>query len=350
MAAPVLVNVSSDITILESQAGGDELPEGSLRFVGVALRDNIISQRGRGRYYSREFNDRCAARTQARIDEGKTPVTVYTRHGKAIPPKGHLPASLPVGKVEKVWREDDRIMYQALIVPTSEGRDAALLVRTGVQRPTSVRIGQFIGKARKINGSTVEEAIDGVLYGVDLADEAGIEGAGIVNILEDTPEWDDEGETDMDWANITLADLKEHCPALLEEHVSEYVGRIEALQTEVQSLTTQIETLQANTEVEALQTQLAETQFTLALAQASLTGVSAKVFEALSTKVTQTEDIPTVLPQVRMEALNAFLSAPRANEGVPTGHTFANKERQTASEGTEAAQVPEAQTEGLELL
>lgn len=343
MGAPIRLTIPGDITIIEEQGG--TLPEGALRFKGVALRDNIVSQKGRGRYYTPAFNDRCMARTNERIEAGVTPVRIYTRHGRAMPKKGELPQYLPVGKVERLWREGVDIMYQGLVLPTSEGKDAIMLIREGVEKPTSVRIGQFEGKPVQMNGRTVEEALDGILYGIDLAEEAGVEGAGVASILEELPEGDEEEETDdMDWSKVTLEDLKQNCEALLAEYTTDLVGRVEALTTENATLKGQVE----SNDTETLRTQMAEQAFELAKAKACLTGVSKKLFELVSAQVTTAEDIPAKVAELRAEAINSFI--PVADEGTPKGKTRIKDEDDEDEEEEEQEGEETVCEEGLSLL
>ena len=69
--------------------------EGTMQFVGKALRDNILANR---MILSKEFNDKLIANTNRVIAEGGR-VTIYPRHGDAVPsPLGGLATGIPAGR------------------------------------------------------------------------------------------------------------------------------------------------------------------------------------------------------------------------------------------------------------
>ncbi len=316
--------VASKLVILE------EDDENGARMIGVALVDEAIS--AHNRYYSKAFNDRCMAATNAYMAEGGT-VTVYSRHGKAIPPPGQIHASnLPVGKLTKpLWRKGGEIWYEAFIAPTTEGKDVVVLLKTKVMTASSIRASTYRSRRRRVDGHDVEEMVDAIIVGIDLADVSGITGAGVRKVLEEAPLWTDEytnGQqevTDMKWTDITLAALLENRKDVLEEYAAS-VKTILADQNgdgdddvteedpkKVVELTAQVTTL--NEEKEALTTKLdaatqaiAQENLTMAIATASLSGVSQIISEELGKVVKKEADIAELLPEIRTSAIALLLN------------------------------------------
>ena len=115
-------------------------------------------------------------------------VSVFSRHGKAVQPDS-LPTGLPVGHVIDVFREGNKIKYVTGIVDTAEGRDVAKLIQSKTIRATSIRLSSsdFEFEEVTMDGKKYRKAVRGRIKGIDLADEAGIKGAGIEAILEEAP-------------------------------------------------------------------------------------------------------------------------------------------------------------------
>lgn len=202
------------------EMGQDEDGRPYLVYVGTALVDNAIS--GNRKFYDAESNDHIMAMTNAYMEEGGI-VTVYSRHGKAVPgPLGEMPVGLPVGKVvEALWRDGDRIKYKARISATAEGKDVMVLIEDGVMKYTSIRsrYGSYKLVPKKVNGQEVEAVVEAVIHGIDLAEEPGITGAGIDAILAEelTIETIEKQEDTMDLKELTLEALRKERPDLVEE-------------------------------------------------------------------------------------------------------------------------------------
>jgi len=302
-----------EATISVSNAGFTvvEEVEGGLRFIGVALVDNALSTNGR--YYSREFNDRCMEATNQYIVSGGT-VTIYSRHGRAIPPVGELPRYLPIGRVtEPLYREGKEIRYKAFIAPTTEGRDVITLIKTGVMRATSIRAVNFKSKTRRLNGQVVEELLDAVIEGIDLTDEAGIRGAGICEILEEKPVWEEEEK--MDWQNVTLEDLVQNCPQILADYVADIVAGKERELEEKYKATLEeanAKLQEALAKTKALGDELATMRLSLRVAEAAHIGSVPKfVAEKLRDVVKSEEDVGKYLPDILQQAFRTALNEER---------------------------------------
>lgn len=216
----MLLLTVEDTPVVE-ETGEDEQGRKYLIYRGTALVDNVIS--GNGRFYSREANDLIMEATNAYMEEGGI-VTVYSRHGKAVTgPLGELPTGLPVGKVVKpLWREGDRIRYEARISPTEEGQDVMVLLEDEVLKFSSIRSrpGHFKTVQKKVNGQRVDAVVEAVIHGIDLAEAPSIEGAEIDEILTEEIRIEDisirEEDDPMDWKTVTLEDLREQRPDLVE--------------------------------------------------------------------------------------------------------------------------------------
>ena len=256
------------------------------RYRGVALVDYAISEHGR--YYSPEFNDIAAEETNAYMENGGV-VTVYSRHGKAVSSRpGELATGLPVGKVDSpLTREGNVITYTASISPTTEGKDVAILIRDGVVKPTSIRSRDFEAHPGEINGRPVAVMERAVITGIDLAEGAGIAGAGIVQVLEEQPTitTPHTEEAKMDWKAITLESLTENRPDLILEYdgqkyqaVNKKIADLEAnnarLTEELATAQTTIDTKVAEAvadkdkRIAALEKELADNALEQAIAQA----------------------------------------------------------------------------------
>jgi hypothetical protein len=294
--------------------------DGGLRFRGVALVDEAISGNTGHRYYSKAFNDKCMEATNQYMADGHI-VTIYSRHGKAIPKQGQLPEHMPVGRVTKdLWREGRNVMYEGFIAPTAEGRDLATLIRSGVVKATSIRAIEMDSRKRKMGDQTVEEMLEGVIVGIDTADFPGIAGAGITELLEETPKFSDEEVNDMEWGELTLEELVANRQDLLDEHVAsvtevlnQKVQDLEAQLVEAQKVTT--EDLVPLADKTALEVKVAEMlaelstlRLEVAIEYAAQIGVGRKIVEELKSKVKIIEDIDKMLPNARSRALALVLS------------------------------------------
>jgi len=316
-----------------SKRGFDVLEDSDegLKIAGVALIDGAISSNNR--YYSAEFNDKCMAATNKYMAEGGT-VTIYSRHGNALGKPGEMPTALPIGKVtEPLYRNGSEIWYNGFIAPTTEGKDVITLVKTKVMLATSIRapLSSYKSRMRKMNGREVEEALEAVIVGIDLTDDAGIKGAGIRRVLEEAPIWDKEDE--MDWEKVTLEDLVENCKQLLDGYAATIVEAVQeqnqekvgALETSVQVLTeekdkSQKEAADAAEQATGSATQIAGLELKLKIAEAAQIGSMSKlVFEELTEKVKTEEDIATHLTEAKEKAMALVLSS--VGDGIPKGTT-----------------------------
>ena len=211
--------IARPFSILESE--GDEK---ILRFQGCVLVDEVLSQGGKGRYYSKEFNDRCMEATNLFMSAGGI-VTVYSRHAKVAGETGTAlyASGLPVGRVTKpLWRKGAEIFYEAMISPTAEGNDVMVLIRDRVLQDTSLRASKYSSRMRALEDATVvEEMVSAVIVGIDLCEQGGIEGAGIRRVLEEAPQWKViEEDNLMDFTELTLEELVEHRQDLLDAHTT----------------------------------------------------------------------------------------------------------------------------------
>lgn len=301
-----IAELARPLTILESTAD-----DPALRYEGCVLVDEVLSQGGKGRYYSREFNDRCMEATNLYLAAGGV-ITVYSRHGRAAGETGRAPypTGLPVGRVSKpLWRKGAEVLYEAVISPTTEGQDVMVLIRDEVLRATSLRASGYSSRMRKLADTDrlVEEMVSAVIVGIDLCDRAGIEGAGIRRILEEAPQWRtetvEEEDDPMDFAELTLESLVEHRQDLLDAHTTPL---LEARDAQIATLA------DANT---ALKEQLtaasapAPDADRLAILEASSCGLSKIMAEKLTAKGVKTPaEIQLILEAVRAESLQELVA------------------------------------------
>ncbi len=310
---PKSLTVERDLTILED----GELPTGVvLRYKGIALIDNILSENNV--FYSHTFNTQAMESTNKFMGLGGR-VTVYSRHGGAVQRAGALPTGLPVGRVDRdLYREGHEIVYEAAVADTAEGRDVAALIRSTVLGPTSVRFMPrgFEAEVMLMEGKNVLRPSRGIIKGIDLAEDPGIPGAGIVQIFEEAPSMTPfipPEEDDMDWKEVTLKELQEHVPTLLEEARAETVGQLEEAQGALASA------LEAATAAAgAAESATVETTLQVAILEASMIGVSREIKARLEEKCTKPEDIPGVLEEVRLSALNAFMTTQKTPSEITT--------------------------------
>lgn len=309
-----------------------------LRYRGTALIDHAISRNDV--YYDSNFNNVALENTLKYMQGGEV-VTVFSRHGKAVQ-FSSLPEGLPVGHVVEVFREGSRVKYEAGIVDTSEGADAAKLIRSGTIRASSIRMipgDDFRAEKIVIEGRKLLRPLNGTIKGIDLADEAGIQGAGIEMILEEAPKIYiqgvslDPGGEEMDWQDLTIDLIREHRPELLEEfkvsvleatpdpalveELQTKADSVEGLEAKIVELEERVEELVGVTEATELET--APLKLQNALLEASQIGASREIFKLLSEKVDSVEGIDGVLEEVRREALNTYIQSKQRPEIPPTG-------------------------------
>jgi hypothetical protein len=306
---------------LESSFTIEEGEDGAYKFEGTALIDGVMSSNKR--YYSQEFNDRALAMTKQYVENGGT-VTIFSRHGQAVGSwLTGLPKGLPIGQVPDLWREAGKIRYRGEIYPTREGRDAIMLLQKGVMRQTSVRALWYRSRLVKDGdtGDVHEEMVDAIIQGIDLAEEAGIEGAGIDKVFEEAPHWValEEAETMSDLLKgLTLDELKEGRADLFEEIAASVKAGLEeqgwgpAQDPEVdpedhKNLQEERDSLKG--EKETLETQVAEGSLRIAILEASQMGASGPLAEALTEAVESADEIDEKLPTVKEEVLKEYLSS-----------------------------------------
>ena len=308
-----------------------------LKYRGVASIDYAISRNGN--YYDRAFNDRMLEATLEYMNGGEV-VSVFSRHGKAVQPDS-LPTGLPVGHVIDVFREGNKIKYVTGIVDTAEGRDVAKLIQSKTIRATSIRLSSsdFEFEEVTMDGKKYRKAVRGRIKGIDLADEAGIKGAGIEAVLEEAPSniepftgTTSEGGI-MEWDKVTMKDLQEHCAGLLEEYKVSVLEAnppatneeaLTALTAERDQLKTRVGELEESTAsaIEAAESNVAKLELEIALLESSQIGAGREIYAALKEKVTKKDEIAGVLEEVRSEALNKYISGrkqPGGGEVKPKG-------------------------------
>jgi len=299
--------ISLDTHSIEILEEASDSPKKGMRIRGVALVDNAISENGR--FYSKEFNDKVAASTEKWMEEGNV-TTIFSRHGKAVgnPMLGQLPTGLPIGKVDKVYRDGNKIKYEGTIAPTTEGRDVMVLIESDVMRPTSIRCKPPVkSHMAKIGDRHVEVMEDAIINGIDFAERAGVSGAGIESVLEEAPQFE-KLEEKMDWSKITLEELQANRNDLIEEIKQNEQATFLQVKTELDSkVSTLEEQLATATQVvesagksdESLTAELQATKLQLAIAKAAHLGVSNQLATKLEEVVKEESDIATELPKLR---------------------------------------------------
>jgi len=342
----------AEISVLEdATAGAVGLPSGVImRIAGTALIDGAVSQNDR--VYTREFNDTCLAETLRFMSLGGV-VSMFSRHGRAVQ-VGALATGLPTGRVTELSRHEDRVKYKADIMDTSEGRDVAVLLRTGAFKASSIRLRSGAqSKKVKLEGRSLDQLTYGIIKGIDLADEAGIVGAGVEEILEEAEvKALRVGDDDMaiDWTKVTLEEIKTGAPTLLQEYVASYLeanppkaatdpeaaAAVAALTAERDALKAQVTEAQSAlaSALEAQTAALAPLQLDNALLVAAQIGVGREIYKQLKAKVTKVEEIQSVLEGVRAEALNTFIKAAAPKGGSSGSSTGAAHTE--GDDGTEA--------------
>jgi hypothetical protein len=327
------------LTVCEGQTLASALAEG-LRFEMVLLIDHAVSQQGTGceRYYSPAFVDKCLARTQERMAQGHV-LTIYNSHAAALGDMWSMgPSANPLGKLESLERRGDRVLGTGLLAPTSEGQDLIKLIYAGIRQPTSVRIGECRAVERRVQPDGKEgadygwivEMQDGVLYGVDFCDEAGIPGAGILDIRESAPVWaaEERKDNDMEWQDITLEDLTRERADLLEPlfeklraaeaQLAEQAPQLTEARAKVAEIEAQLAELETvRGQVAEAQSKLAEAQTALALERAAQGWLGQVVVAKLAAEQVPAEQLAERAQALRAEALLEVASpAERPGQGT----------------------------------
>ncbi|MFA5378597.1 MAG: hypothetical protein WC455_22780 [Dehalococcoidia bacterium] len=303
--------------ILEAKSREEALLEG-LKFTGVALVDHAVSQQGTGseRYYSPEFNEHCLARTNEYMEQGHV-VTIYNSHGSAL---GSMfsagPDRNPIGKMEEIWRDGEDILYRGFISATGEGQDVIRLMLDGIRNETSVRIYDVEAETKDMESDEKEEYPDqlvvmreGYIGGIDFCDEAGIPGAGLVQILESAPRFQTQEDT-----MLTLDVLKEEHPDLVSAIVAEKLGVLSDLVAELKEENKTLaarpdrsgELTELQAKVDELTALVTEAQADLIVERAAQGPLQREIVAMLKEK--KPEDMEKAAAEYRDAALNRLLA------------------------------------------
>ena len=341
-------------TLVESITPGDndallqisEVASDSMFVEGVALFDGQVSSAGR--LYTREFNDKAMEATLDWMAEGHT-VTVYSRHGRAIPLRGQVfSRDIPIGRIVTLFRKGNAISYQGFIAPTAEGRDVQTLVKTGCLFASSIRTAIWTSQPATLNGQEVEEMLSATIQGIDFADEPGIEGAGVYKILEgdievqpmpvimesnELLEQNMEGNVD-ELKDVTLEKLKEARSDLVDAIKGEVMEAVnETKDTELKELTREVLDAKCPALVEAIKTETLEAvteetdklKFEIKILESSQLGLSKKLADkvraAASTPDEVAEQIDALRKAVVDEAMGTNSTSKSEEQTTATGQT-----------------------------
>jgi len=316
--------------------------DGRLRFEGVAMFENAVS--GNRRFYPAEFIDESIVRTEQWVSQGHA-TTMHRSH------ESWFEGAMPIGKIFALRHEDGKMVFEAQISPTSDGSDMMTLIEDGVMSRVSLRSTQYESKSEKLEGETFDVMKWAVFEGIDFCERPGIQGAGIIKILEEAPKWAEENN--MDWNEVTLEDVRANRSDLLEGYLREALGAfvterdelkekiaegaatIDRMTNEAEELTARLEEaksaaeLDAATEqLESLQARFAEAEWKLARYEAAapkwVSGLVEQVAECdqteLSEKVKELRDeviasfTTTIEPKGKGEQQDAD-----TEEDVPNG-------------------------------
>ena len=213
--------------------------DGRLRFEGVVVFENAMS--GNGRFYPSEFIDASIVKTEDWLAQGHI-TTIHRSH------EAWMKGDLPIGKAMNLRHEGNKMVFDAQISATRDGSDMMVLVEDEVMARMSMRSTQSEGEYMPIEGAERDIIMMewAVIEGIDFCERPGITGAGITKILESAPI---KKETNMEWNEITLEDVRTERPDLLEGYLAETFGAFLAerdeLREQVSTLTTQAEELRA---------------------------------------------------------------------------------------------------------
>jgi hypothetical protein len=319
----ILVEVPPSVGGIVLEEPGED---GSLRFRGTALVDNVMSSNKR--YYSAEFNDRALGMTEAFLAQGGT-VTMFSRHGEAVGTLFGPPTGLPIGKVPRLWREGNKILYEAEVYPTSKGSDAIMLLQKGAMRDTSVRSLWFRSRLVKDDdGNIYEEMVDAIIQGIDLAEEAGIAGAGIDTFLEEAPSLVELSELTEEVQSmkellkeLTLEELTEQRPDLVQEIAASIKESLEeaVLDPDEALPVLQEENQTLKGEKEDLEGQVADLTLKLAVQEAAQIGAGKAIAKALGEEVEAVDQIEEKLSGIKKQVLDEYLASASSEETTTVG-------------------------------
>ena len=157
------------------------------------------------------------------IAAGKQPMNVYARHAQAMS-GDHL----PIGVISDLEQEGDRGWATIDIAPTSQGKDAQVLVKHGMLNAISLRSNpdRYKMEKRKVNGEVMLECINLAIDGVDFAPDSPAQDTYGVQILAaearvepavDEPTKNSLRSKKRMTDPLTLEDIKTSSPEVLEE-------------------------------------------------------------------------------------------------------------------------------------
>jgi len=150
---------------------------------GTALAPGVSRN---GRLYTRENIAKAVARGQARIADGKRPISMRTHHA-ADDDSTHV-----IGRVTKLWQDPETgsAKYIAGIADTVHGRDIAALTDDSDGEPQFLRGVSIRGawadepRTETVNGREVQTADDLEIAGLDFTAEPGVDDADVSHIRQ----------------------------------------------------------------------------------------------------------------------------------------------------------------------
>jgi hypothetical protein len=139
-----------------------------------------------GRLYTRENIAKAVARGQARIADGKRPISMRTHHGSGDD-STHI-----VGRVTRLWQDPDTgsAKYVAGIADTTHGRDIAALTDDSDGEPQFLRGVSIRGswadepRTETVDGRDVQTADDLEIAGLDYTAEPGVDDADVSHVRQ----------------------------------------------------------------------------------------------------------------------------------------------------------------------
>ena len=331
-----LLQHNAPLTVLEEAHIDESGKHHPFRYEGTALFDGAISKNKR--WYPKEACDAALAATNAAI-EGGLICTVYGTHDQATGGGGFFSSGAqvhyPIGKVTKLFRKEERIKYEAALAETRDGADAAVLIRGGFVGPTSIRSYHYEQEMVEVGDEVLAKMKTFVIAGIDMCQEAGIEGAGIDRVLESAkstpfdPSTEEVEETVMDWTKVTLEELQTNVLPLLDKYAGAKVTAAVATEqakvvaAEAKAGDWQNKTVASDTALLALRSQLdaaaaklAEQMLHVAVLEAAQNPLTALVARKMTAVAKKAEDItPALLKTLVEESRNEILVA----AGVPLG-------------------------------
>lgn len=160
------------------------------KVTGTALTPGVSRN---GRLYTREAIAKAVARGQARIADGKRPISMRSHHG-AGDDSTHI-----VGHVTRLWQDSDSgaAKYEGVVADTAHGRDIASLTDDTDGQPQHLRGVSIRGawmedpRTETIDGREVSTADDLEIAGLDYTAEPGVDDADVHHLApgsdEDAP-------------------------------------------------------------------------------------------------------------------------------------------------------------------